>query len=58
MKDYMKRETFTQGDGWPWRDIDYGGYSLPRYNEQKRKTKRRARRKMKQEFNREMREYM
>lgn len=61
MKDYMKRETLTQDDGWtgPWRDIDlYGAGHNKRINNEKRKHKRRARHNMKQQLNKELREYM
>lgn len=61
MKDYMKRETLTQDDGWtgPWRDIDlYGAGHNKRINNEKRKAKRRCRHNMKQQLNKELREYM
>lgn len=61
MKDYMKRETLTQDHGWagPWRDIDLCGVGhSKRINNEKRKHKRRARHNMKQQLNKELREYM
>lgn len=60
MKDYMKRHTLMQDNGWtgPWRDIDiYGiGHSKLR-NAEKKKQKRRARRSMKQELCKDIRDY-
>ena len=61
VKDYMKRETLTQDNGWsgPWRDIDLcGAGHTKRINNEKRKHKRRARHNMKQQLNKELREYM
>lgn len=61
MKDYMKRKTLTQDNGWtgPWRDIDLGGFGhMKCLNNEKRKHKRRARHNMKQQLNKELREYM
>ena len=61
VKDYMKRKTLTQDNGWsgPWRDIDLCGRGHnKRINNEKRKHKRRARHNMKQQLNRELREYM
>lgn len=54
MKDKMKRETFMQHNGWtgPWRDFDLYGVGHDKYvNNEKKKAKRRARHRMKQEFN-------
>lgn len=61
MKDYMTRETFkSYKDNDPWRDFEWGGKwnSKPITNEHKRKAKRRCRHRMKQQLNKELREYM